>query len=66
MTPTPQELKPCPFCGSKPFCQKNGVYLAPQYWECGCEECEFRLRAKTEEESIERWNTRHENGVAND
>lgn len=53
------ELKPCPFCGGKPFIQPNGR-LGYKYWEVVCDsECDFTGPARdTEEEAAAAWNRR--------
>lgn len=52
------ELKPCPFCGSKGEAYRtiNGTY------SCSCTSCSYASCAgfKTLEESIEAWNKRAE------
>lgn len=64
------KLKPCPFCGGeaeltytsdnshKPFVQcKYGVFLKPK-----CVACQYPWRHDSEEEAIEAWNRRADDG----
>ncbi len=53
------ELKPCPFCGGKPYLQANGRDQKP-YWEVVCDNaCDFTGPAKWEkDEAVSAWNTR--------
>jgi Lar family restriction alleviation protein len=62
------ELKPCPFCGAtdnKKLRPTSGVELSREEgifqvfcWECGASSGYFR----TEQEAIEAWNRRVDNG----
>jgi len=56
------ELKPCPFCGSKPkiFTLKRKGYVDIHYIECVNRKCnEPFSKAYDEEEVVKKWNTRH-------
>ena len=60
------ELKPCPFCGGKAFLSEVLYYCEPgrcttQFIECN--ECHATTyEYNTEEEAIEAWNRRAEDG----
>jgi Lar family restriction alleviation protein len=72
-----RELKPCPFCGGKAcirFCRHT--YTIPtyavetgeeEYWVVRCEKCSIQYPAwghpKTEQEAIEIWNRRADDGT---
>lgn len=63
---TPDELKPCPFCGGKPtkswLPQSMALPKTEGGYAISCETC-FAVRligASTEEEAITRWNERIE------
>lgn len=52
-----EELKPCPFCGSK----KVGCYESWSLWACQCNECgATMLKRGDKEDAIEAWNQRTE------
>lgn len=51
-----EELKPCPFCGSKAKYYKN---FNAGYYEITCSECDYCLMSGDDiEEVVETWNTR--------
>lgn len=54
------KLKPCPFCGSEPFVLERYTGYSEEYIVCiRCVDCDI------EQESIEQWNTRYDERVAN-
>ena len=56
------ELKPCPFCGSKPFVWRTNHRT---YIECPnltADSHRVTMSGKTDKEAIEAWNRRHNNG----
>ncbi len=57
------ELKPCPFCGGEADCSKNVLHNNQYEWAVECIECgAFTDCFATEEEAIEAWNRRADNG----
>ena len=58
------ELKPCPFCGSDfvKLLTQTGLYPLPLYkgYRAVVCQCGAFVKARTEEEAIERWNRRKE------
>lgn len=58
------ELKPCPFCGGKPYLD---LYILPKYeYVIRCNVCslEFGLYiGRNKEEAIEAWNRRADDGT---
>lgn len=69
------ELKPCPFCGSKPRIEEFRQLSFPWQIICDCHEISDTqshtcfIEADTKEEAIEAWNTHYErtcNNVASD
>lgn len=52
---TASELKPCPFCGGKPWIHHND---AIDNWTIGCNACQVSHWWHTQIECIEKWNTR--------
>lgn len=54
------ELKECPFCGSKAYVGKEPM---SSYWSVGCTKCFCSLERifKTKEIAIEKWNKRKQN-----
>ena len=58
-----EELKKCPFCGSKAYAYKSKNFLGQEYWgiECESNECIVHTMVadySTKEEAIEAWNKR--------
>jgi Lar family restriction alleviation protein len=58
------ELKPCPFCGEdNPIMQVDkeeySLTYCVQCWHCDCRTDDY----PNEEEAIERWNRRADNGT---
>lgn len=56
------ELKPCPFCGSKPFVWRTNYRT---YIECPnltSESHRIMMSGKSDKEAFEAWNRRHNNG----
>lgn len=58
------ELKPCPFCGGKPFISARLPYFGETLTVAVvCENCNAASKHKIkEEEAIEAWNRRAEDG----
>ena len=58
------ELKPCPFCGSKPFVWRTNHRT---YIECPnltADSHRIMMSGKTDKEAIEEWNRRHNDGCS--
>lgn len=52
------ELKPCPFCGEKPYTYTDGWRV---WWGVKCPDCSCIIgEYRTEKEAIEEWNRRAE------
>ena len=58
------ELKPCPFCGGKPFVSARLPYFGEELTVAVvCEDCNASSKHKVkEEDAIEAWNRRVEDG----
>lgn len=54
------ELKPCPFCGGK----AEMLNYSPSEWLVYCPACQGMVEQwrKTEQEAVEQWNRRADNG----
>lgn len=61
-TPGGEELKPCPFCGSKPYFNQlphdEGDWVQNDQWVLGCAKCGICIAPDCKENQIEQWNTR--------
>ncbi len=64
---TDTDLKPCPFCGGKPYLHQFGnEHTKSRGFDIGCKPCNYKMRQKVIKYSldwlrpkvIERWNTR--------
>ena len=54
------ELKKCPFCGGE--AEVHQTYSIDVYW-CKCNDCNAETEpANTEEDAVEAWNRRVDNG----
>ena len=56
------DLKPCPFCGSKPFVWRTNYRT---YIECPnltAESHRIMMSGRSDKEAIEAWNRRHNDG----
>jgi Lar family restriction alleviation protein len=53
-----KELKPCPFCGGKPFVYTTGNVSCGFYVEIICENCGCRTDRAIEEVASDVWNAR--------
>lgn len=54
------KLKPCPFCGNEPIVLKNYNGRGEEYIVCiHCLKCDIEV------DSVEQWNTRYDERVAN-
>lgn len=61
------ELKPCPFCGShnvllRHYDPYDGYHGDCGVWEAWCVICEANIERRQEEEAIEAWNRRADDG----
>lgn len=57
------KLKPCPFCGGKPYDNYTDTF---GYWYITCINCHAQIHARKRKEAIESWNRREtENGSNN-
>ena len=55
------ELKPCPFCGGKPFIYYSGSPSNGTFAEVICKECGCQTQRMLYSEAIEAWNRRADN-----
>lgn len=60
------KLKPCPFCGGKPFIDKDKCFDGTFVYQISCvnRECDVSIKTKwraTKKEAIEAWNRRENN-----
>lgn len=56
------ELKPCPFCGSKPIMEHKILKPFYDFWYVKCDTCSVEISnpSMTEKEAIEVWNRRQQ------
>lgn len=58
------DLKPCPFCGGEAEVFRGTTYGFHYLYEPRCIKCECALGVyETEEQAIEAWNRRADNGT---
>jgi Lar family restriction alleviation protein len=55
------ELKPCPFCGCKPFKYYSGSKSNGEFLEIICGKCKCRTDRLREDIAINTWNRRTNN-----
>lgn len=48
-----EDLKPCPFCGDKPYLDTDGYK-----YEIGCHKCRYSIITHQRASAIRKWNTR--------
>lgn len=58
------KLKPCPFCGGKPFAYPSGSPSNGNFKEVICVRCGCRTDRFRDEKAVEVWNRRADNGEA--
>ena len=56
------ELKPCPFCGSKPFVWRTSYRTCIECPNLTAESHRIMMSGKSDEEAMKAWNRRVDNG----
>lgn len=58
MTRKRDELKPCPFCGEKPYPVGQYATGPSNWWTVDCSNCTATITAPSREDAVRRWNHR--------